>query len=153
MCIPPPIHSISFVPAGKNNAWDVADIAREKINYVRLYADSLRNGNNFTDFVNLENKDLWRLVIQKDSIIIYDNYNPGDREAFGERMRLVTRGKKVKIYGSSIFHTDGVSPLLLRFINERYKEKHDISDFSDENTMINYILTKEKVQNRNNPGP
>ena len=101
----------------------------------------------------MENKDLWRLIIQKDSVTIYDNYNPGDHEALGERMRLVTRGKNVKIYGSSIFHTDGVSPLLLRFINERYKEKHDISDFSDQNTMINYILTKEKVQNRNNPGP
>lgn len=149
----PPIHFISFVPAGKNNTWDVADIVREKINYVRLYADSLRNGNNFTDFVNLENKDLWRLVIQKDSIIIYDNYNPGDSEALGERMRLMARGINIKIYGSSIFHTDGPSPLLLRFINKRYKEKREISDFPDENAMLNYILTKENERNRNNQDP
>ncbi len=147
----PPINFISFVSAGKNNTWDVADISREKINYVRLCADSIRNGNYFTDFVNLENKDLWRLVIQKDSVIIYDNYNPGDNEALGERMRLVTRGINVKIYGSSIFHTDGPSLLLLRFINKRYKEKRAISDFPDENAMLNYILSKENERNRNNP--
>jgi hypothetical protein len=147
----PAVTHISFLPSGRNDAIHVIDIQRERINYVRLYSDTLRNGNNFTDFINLENKDLWRLVIEKDSVFIYDNYHPGDSEALGERMRLISKGKKIKIYGSSIFHTDGPSPLLFRFINRRYKEKCDISDFSDDNAMINYILTKEIERNRNNP--
>jgi hypothetical protein len=139
-----PVAFISFVATGKNNKWDVVNVPRDKINYVRLYSDSLRNGNNFTDFVNLENKDLWRLIIQKDSVLIYDTYNPGDGEPLGERMILVTRGKKIKIYGNSIFHTEGISPLLLRFINKRYKENFDTSHFPDDNVMINYILNKEE---------
>ncbi len=147
----PAITFISFVPTGKNDKNDVVNVQRERISYVRLYSDSLRNSNNFTDFVNLENKDLWRLIIQNDGVIIYDNYNPGDSEPLGERMRLVTMGNNIKIYGSSIFHTEGPSPLLLRFINKRYKQKFDSSFFPDDNKMINYILAEENERIQINP--
>jgi hypothetical protein len=146
-----PIRYISFVPEGKNNSWDVVDIQREKINYVRLYSDSLRNGINFTDFVNFENKDLWRLIKENENVKIYDNYNPVDGESFGEKMILLSGGNNIKIYGNTIFGTDNVSRRLLRFINRRYNQKLDSSFFPDDNAMINYILTKEDERNRNNP--
>ncbi len=146
----PPIHSISFLPTGRNDAIHVIDIQRERINYVRLYSDTLRNGNNFTDFVNLENKDLWRLIIEKDNVKIYDNYNPVDGESFGEKMRLVSGGKNIQIYGNTIFGTDNISRRMLRFINKRYKQKLNSSFFPDDDSMVIYILSKENERNRNN---
>ncbi len=139
-----PIRYISFVPAGKNNTWDVVDVPREKINYVRLYSDSLRNGNHFTDFVNLENKDLWRLIKEKDNVKIYDNYNPVDGESFGEKMRLVSGGKNIQIYGNTIFGTDNISRRLLRFINKRYKQKLNSDFFPDDKCNVKLYTHKRK---------
>lgn len=144
---------IPIVAMGKNEIKDIQNVQRRNIKYVRTYSDTIEYSNNFKDFINLDDKELWHLVAKKDSIIIYDNYLPGDTEIFGDDMILMSKSKKIKIYGNSIFHTNGVQPLLVRFINKRYKEKREITDFPDENAMLNYILTKESERNRNNPDP
>ena len=132
---------IPILPKGKNAVRDIIKVPRGKIEYVRVFTDSLHNS--FTDFVIMDNKNLWRVIARNDSVIICDDFMDFELQKYGDDMFLEINWKKIKIYGNSIFHTDGAFPLILKFINKRYKEHFDETHFADEDSMIHYIIERE----------
>ncbi len=138
---PPTLDFVDFLAAGKNTRKDLVEVKTKEINYVRDYTDSFKSDSNFTDFVNLENKDLWRLLARENKISVYDDLLAGD-PGYGYRMRLVSENKMIKIYGNSLFHIKGIKPLIVRFINHRYHTHFETGDFKDVKAMIDTILEK-----------
>jgi hypothetical protein len=132
---------IPILPNGKNAFRDIINVPRRNIEYVRIFTDSLHES--FTDYVIMDDMNLWRVIARNDSVVICDDFRKYELQKYGEEMFLEIKGKKIKIYGNSIFHTDGASPLILKFINKRYKEHFDETHFTDEDAMIHYILERE----------
>jgi hypothetical protein len=133
---------IPLLPPGKQERKDIMVVEKETIDYVRIYPDSLRTDSSVTDFINLEGKDLWRLLAKKNDVGIYDNFFPGISRPFGEEMILFEKNKKTRIFHNA-FYNEEVLPLLVKFINRRYRSHVTEADFEDARAMIRYILDKE----------
>jgi NRPS condensation-like uncharacterized protein len=76
---------------------------------------------------------------------IYDDLlpdEPGDSGSFS-KLILFENNQKINIYGRAVFRSGDAKPLLLKFINKRYRSSFAASDFKDERAMIDYILTRE----------
>ncbi len=138
---------IELLPTGLNGFWDIRRIDRKRIDYIRAYIDPTLSDSLSMEFVNLNDKDLWRVLAKKEDIYIYDNFYPGrPHSALGEEMILVGEDKRwIRIF-NHINYGENVIPALLNFINKRYRIHFQQSDFKDEWAMIHYILDKETSQ-------
>jgi hypothetical protein len=138
---------IPLLPNGKYTAKDIVGIPRTRIKFLRAYGDSSWSGQDYMDFVNLHDRDLWRILVIKDSFAIYDDYTPGIDPVFGTEMILVKQNMPwpwIRIY-HHVVHDDArdIDPYILAFINKRYKSHFQGRDFKDERAMFDYILDKE----------
>jgi hypothetical protein len=137
---------ILFLALDKFAGRDIVFVPRYTISYVRTYPNPERPDTGTTDFVNLHNRDLWRALASKDGWTIYDDYTPNSRNlSFGYEMILAGKDKRwIKIYHHLYHDFDAeILPLILNFINKRYKMQFQPGDLGDVWALIHYILDKE----------
>jgi hypothetical protein len=138
---------IEILPEGKYRGEDLVMVYRDKINFVRAYHDPERPDSGYTDFINLRDEELWRVLASRDSLSLYDDFTPNfhSNQPFGYKMVLVRKGQKwIKIYNHYYHDFDGeIIPRMLAFINKRYKTHFAPGDFKDAWAMIHYILERE----------
>jgi len=127
----------------------VQDIYFSDIGSMRIYNNGPYNNgpyNNgpqgYTDYVNFGDRHfLWRLDWKKKDVAIYD-----DMLHMGmHRLIMVTPKARITLYkGRQWFeYYDKIDPLLIRFINERYKTGVSDGNFKSRGEIIDYILDKE----------
>jgi hypothetical protein len=139
--------TLPILPLGKQKADDIHYINRDDINCIRLYKvfdnDPCKLDKQYTDFEILSDGGVWRLLAQKNDIKFYDDYNGPISEII--TMALVVKNERINLYSTWAYtlHFDNPKPLVLRFINKRYKTSFHRNDFKTEADMINYILDKE----------
>lgn len=118
----------------------VADVGLRQIRSMRLDIPFMKEDH--TDFVNIGYKPyLWRRDGQKGDAAIYDN----ELNANGTLMILVKAGRIVKLYHKMawVLHDGNVDPLLVKFIDKRYKLSLRETDFRTRQALIDFILDKE----------
>jgi len=137
-----------ILPTGKILASDVIKIQTSNINYIRVYnveGNSFNRRNNFTDFININHAGiLWRLIAKKNDISIYDDELWGSN-TLGAKMILIAYKEITKIYSKAAPdpYVKPIYPLLLKFINNRYKTSFTKKDFKTNDDLLDYILDKE----------
>lgn len=98
----------------------------------------------YIDFVHLlpQENFLWRLDGKKQDVAIYD-----DMLVLGmHHLIMVTPRARIALYkGRQLYsYYDKIDPLLIRFINERYKTGISLENFKSREEIIDYILDKEE---------
>jgi len=137
-------NDIPFLPLDKNQPSDVILIKRENISFIRIYKplckDSINIDTSFTDFVNLNGRFLWRLVLKGNDVSIYNNYFGG--QSFKNQMIMDSKFERVKMFNyiSYKFHRRNLKFLLLKFINKRYKTELREKDFNSTNDTVRYLV-------------
>ena len=122
----------------------VQDIYFSDIGSMRVYFNSPYNNGpqGYIDYVNLGDRHfLWRLDGKKKNVAIYD-----DMLRLGmHHLIMVTPKVRITLYkGRQWFeYYDKIDPLLIRFINERYKTGVSMGNFKSRKDIIDYILDKE----------
>jgi len=122
----------------------VQDIYFSDIGSMRIYNNGPYNNGpqGYTDYVNFGDRHfLWRLDWKKKDVAIYD-----DMLHMGmHRLIMVTPKARITLYkGRQWFeYYDKIDPLLIRFINERYKTGVSDGNFKSRGEIIDYILDKE----------
>lgn len=97
----------------------------------------------FIDYVHLPKENFpWKLDGKTKDVAIYD-----DILRLGTyHLIMVTPKARITLYkGRQLYsHYDKIDPLLIRFINERYKTGVKNEDFKSTQEIIDYILDKEQ---------
>lgn len=124
----------------------VQDIYFTDIRSMRIYYNSPDDYSfkGYTDFVNLGDKNfLWRLDGKKKDVAIYD-----DMLHLGKHhLIMITPKATIAIYKGVQWysHYDKIVPLLIRFINQRYKTTMSEGNFKSIPEIIDYILDQEQA--------
>jgi hypothetical protein len=130
----------AFYPILDTGTNRVQNIFFQNIASMRIY-DSTPQGP-YTDYVHLPNENfLWRLDGRKKDVAIYDDMlRPGVHHLI-----MLTPKARITLYkGRQWFeYYDKIDPLLIRFINERYKTGVSDGNFKSRGEIIDYILDKE----------
>lgn len=151
---------IDFLPAGaKSNEKNVVRIKRKKINFVRVYPDNESDRLHYIDYYYIGHKKEessfgWVFAKQGNVTIYLDdldyNYDTTKLKLF----RFTITNVKDTIdtpYVGPLFRLHGTpkpADVLLKLINERYKENFKREDFADANAMAKYILDKENSKSQ-----
>ena len=124
----------------------VQDIYFSDIRSMRIYNNSPYDYSfkGYIDYVNFGDKNfLWKLDGKKNDLAIYD-----DMLRLGmHHLIMVTPKARITLYkGRQWFENyDKIVPLLIRFINERYKTGVTEGNFKSIQEIIDYILDQEEA--------
>jgi hypothetical protein len=135
-----------FYPILDTGTNKVQDIYFSDIGSMRIYSNSPYDYSfkGYIDYVNLgDNHFLWRLDGIKKDVAIYD-----DMLRLGmHHLIMITPKARITLYkGRQWFDNyDKIDPLLVRFINERYKTGVSVENFKSREDIIDYILDKEST--------
>ena len=127
-----------FYPILDTGTNQVQDIYFPDIASMRIYGGP----QGYIDYVNLGDKHfLWRLDGRQKDVAIYD-----DMLHMGmHHLIMVTPKARITIYkGRQWFeYYDKIVPLLIGFINDRYKTGVSVGNFKTTKDIIDYILDQE----------
>jgi hypothetical protein len=135
-----------FYPILDTGTNKVQDVYFSDIGSMRIYnngPDDYRF-KGYTDYVNFGDRHfLWRLDGKKKDVAIYD-----DILHMGmHHLIMVTPKARITLYKGRQWFSDydKIDPLLVRFINERYKTGVSVGNFKSREDIIDYILDKEST--------
>ncbi len=145
---------ILILPENKKDEKDIIKVETRNIQYIIVDHGSFYD-TSFTEFMNLDDGYLWRLLAKKDSVSVFDrvdlpssNYStltPYYYSHYGHKMILVKNNTKIILFSSlpAATHKNNIRPLLIKFINKRYSKSYSLKYFKDVPNMFDYILLEE----------
>lgn len=136
---------VAFV--AEDDRQKVKDIPLNKIRSVNVPPNAVNT--NGLEFRPMEKDEIWRVVVEKGNVVIYDDAVAVPVQDYGLRMMLVSNGKKTKLYSKMTFvlHNSNVYNPVVKFIRKRYHISASKADYPTTASLLELIIDNEIKRN------